>query len=1011
MKYRFFQFFLIFIFAAQFVQANNHANTINKAKQLLIYDEQVVPTLRLLITDLQQSYTNSDKSKTAESIYWIAEALFKARQLSQLEKVFETCSSFVEKNNQQAYIQFQLVYAKFLITKGKYDECISMLKQQLNKNEITLHLKCATQLVLADAYQRIQIIEKSKASFDYVLHNAIDTISIAKAYNGIGSCYYLQTEYDSALLNYNKSLRLLQQTVGENHTLCAQVYYNLGLVADLKIDYELEEKYLTKSLEINIKKNGNNNPMTANAYGALGSLFYMKDDPEKALYYSLKEENILKKIYGNNCPDLVYCYLNIGKNYSLLKQYTEAEKYLLSTIELIKKYFGIQHNLYKQAVVELAVVWTAQHKQEKSVQLLQATKLLNEDEFLGDVYVQSGEILLSQNKLDDAISDFNKAHQLFIKHYGEKNIYSIDALNGLSNVYLKLNQVEKANELALQALAMTIENKQIIYPYDNWICTVQLLKCKQERYQQLPPNIASVQLAIAEIKAALNVANTIKHTLYTVGSQGYYNEKMAILNQLGINFLTTWYPKRDTYFFDNLLFFAENNKANLLRSKIITYQTREILPIDERKKADFITNKLNHFYGLREDNASNTNSINDSILFYNNIFEKFSQNIEQKYPKIYYLKYNNKRINIQRIQQEIKAKQTFLAYLKDDENYYCLAIDATSKMYFKCGTIATIDSLINDVQNSILQKNYHKNTAKILAEKLLPKTLNAQLIISPAGQLYQLAFDALQQNNQFLLQQYSTQYAFSAGLYFLNRFPVENKSLLAIFPNYQNSHFSSLSLDNEKKILSNFKQKDMLTNKISLALIKQKMATAGIIHIGAHLQIDTTIPLRSAIIIQPNTSSQLTINDIWKLQTNAQLATLATCKSNFGQQQTGEGIKNFAWAFHYAGVRNILSTQWNTSDKSTSKIMQQFYQQLKSGKSEAEALQYAKLAYLNSTDKIGAQPFYWSNFYIYGDDSTVDITPYFLVTFWWIPILVFLFGYWAISYIRRNYMTKQYKNW
>ena len=72
------------------------------------------------------------------------------------------------------------------------------------------------------------------------------------------------------------------------------------------------------------------------------------------------------------------------------------------------------------------------------------------------------------------------------------------------------------------------------------------------------------------IKQTIKEANKIKQTYFSNGSQLYYAEKIVELNEIGIYLLTHFYNKKDEYFFDNLLSFAENNKANLLRYKIST---------------------------------------------------------------------------------------------------------------------------------------------------------------------------------------------------------------------------------------------------------------------------------------------------------------------------------------------------------------------------------------------------------------------------------------------------------
>lgn len=77
-------------------------------------------------------------------------------------------------------------------------------------------------------------------------------------------------------------------------------------------------------------------------------------------------------------------------------------------------------------------------------------------------------------------------------------------------------------------------------------------------------------------------------------------------------------------------------------------------------------------------------------------------------------------------------------------------------------------------------------------------------------------------------------------------------------------------------------------------------------------------------------------------------------------------------------------------------------------KNKQEALQLAKINYLQNTDAIGAQPFFWSNFYLYGDETALTISPSFLVKFWWMPVFLLLLCYLAMVIIRKVYSKKQY---
>lgn len=986
-----------------------------KAIRLLLYDEQTVSALKTFTQEITKSGQQKNTTETADNIYWISECLFRLKKLTFLDTLLQTGILFTQKNNADAFSKLKIIEGKSLIEKGKYKECIRMLTE-LSTQIKDITLLCEIRLTMADANQRLQLLNQSKLHYDYVLKTATDAVQKARANNGLGSYYCILSDFDSAILFYNIAFKQFQQELGEQHSRIGQVHYNLGLIADRKFDLYEAELHFTKALQLYKKRLGDLHPRTAETYGSLGSLFFMKDNPGKALYYSVKERDILLKLYGKDNPDLAYSYLNCGKIYYLLGDKIQSEQQLLLALDLVKKYFGVNHNLYAQCMVELSDIYSNQKRYTDAERILQEIlqiKKNNPDDYLADIYHRTGENFFEKGVYEKSFHQFNKARSLYVQYYGKKNVYLVNPLLGMSDILLRQKKPLDAYAITKSALELTKEKQQIVYPYDHWLCVMQLLKCKKFLNENNVQSNQSVINDIELIKTTLQKANNIKNTLYNTGSQLYYAERMAELNELGIYFLTHFYKKTDTYFLDNLLFFAENSKANLLRNRIINYKAEEILPLSEKAKSSAITGRLNYFISLNENQEATQFNINDSILFYQNLYETFSKSIEKKYPKIYRLKYGEVPLSARQIQKQLPKDYTLLEYCNDGTTYYCLAVSKNHITYKICGNKHRVDSLIATNQQLITNKHYNTGISHQLFKILLPQSLHENLLVSADGRIYDVPFDALSSNREqpdYVLYKHPIQYVFSAGTYFNHQPPVENKRIIGFYPDFINSPYAVLNNSEEHDALKLFSNYNVYHKKNALKenFIAQ-CNTSGIIHIASHLITDTLSPLKSFLVFQPDNSNySLSINEIWKLKTNCQLITLASCQSNFGKHQNGEGIQNFAWAFHYAGARNILSTEWNASDKSTSAIISDFYRNLKNGKNKQEALQLAKINYLQHTDAIGAQPFFWSNFYLYGDETALTISPSFLVKFWWMPVFLLLLCYLAMVIIRKVYSKKQY---
>ena len=941
----------------------------------------------------------NDKSGIAKSFAELAECLFQLKQFEQLNRLIAFAKPYTKQYNNNAYTELQIIEIKELLDKGEYKNGITNLHLLL-KSIKNNYFENEIYILLGSAYNHTDELEKSLGFNNAIIKNNPTRFQEAQAYNGIGSYYLLQYEsdtaeiyYDKALQTYsNKSLQLYSTKNGSNHTKVAHVLFNLALLAERKGDYQTAQELNEKTLRIYQHKFGEIHPRTADAYGALGNVFMNTDNLEKAIFYFTKDKTIHEKLYGKNHPTLIYSYLSCGTTYNQLGDYNNAETELNTAIYLVERNYSKNHALFSTVAVELSKTLIEKRKFNKAEKLLAKT-IQNESGKntveLADAFYTLGECYLAQRNNKAAIPNFEKAEKLYRSIFDEKNIYSIDAFTGLSAAYLNEKEFYKAYEYANLALTQTTDSNNIIHPYDHWESSLQVIKCKKELFENKLISTKKYKPEIELIKQTLAEANRIKQTYHSAGSQLHYAEKMAELNQLGIYFLTHFYKETDAYFVNNLLFFAENNKANLLRNKIVNYKADEILPLAEKAKSSAITCKLNYFISLNENQEDVNFNINDSILFYQNRYEAFTKSIERKYPKIYALKYESNPITLKQIQQKLNTDETFLEYCNDGETYYCLSISKTNITYKICGDKSKTDALIQSYLSSILNKKADMKLSQQLYQNLLPKTLNENLIISSDALLQQLSFDALKKNpSVYLINEHTTQYAFSANTYFNHQPVINNKKIVAFYPDFINSQYAVLNNQKEHEALKLFAEYNVYHRQ---AANKENFITkcnaTGITHIASHLIVDTISPLQSFLVFQPKNNYTLSINEIWKLTANCQLITLASCQSNFGKQQNGEGIQNFAWAFQYAGAHHILSTQWNASDKSTSTIISEFYKNLKQGKSKQKALQLAKINYLKNADAIGAQPFFWANYSLFGDATSINMAPNFLSRFWWLPVV------------------------
>jgi hypothetical protein len=66
-------------------------------------------------------------------------------------------------------------------------------------------------------------------------------------------------------------------------------------------------------------------------------------------------------------------------------------------------------------------------------------------------------------------------------------------------------------------------------------------------------------------------------------------------------------------------------------------------------------------------------------------------------------------------------------------------------------------------------------------------------------------------------------------------------------------------------------------------------------------------------------------------------------------------------------------TLWPSEDITGAELMNNFYHNLAANQNIGDALNHAKLQYLEQTDEIGAHPSYWAGYIVIGDTSSTFI--------------------------------------
>jgi CHAT domain-containing protein/tetratricopeptide (TPR) repeat protein len=162
---------------------------------------------------------------------------------------------------------------------------------------------------------------------------------------------------------------------------------------------------------------------------------------------------------------------------------------------------------------------------------------------------------------------------------------------------------------------------------------------------------------------------------------------------------------------------------------------------------------------------------------------------------------------------------------------------------------------------------------------------------------------------------------------------------------------------------------------VKAASAKGLLARVRYVHFATHgiLGLDTGQPPALVLSLVGNDGARdaeggvndgfLRLDEVTRLQLNADLVVLSACETGKGRLYAGEGVTGLARAFLSAGSRGVVCSLWAVDDRETATFMAQLYGGLKDGRAAADALRAAKLAMIRA----GKPPVYWAPFILIGE--------------------------------------------
>jgi CHAT domain-containing protein len=737
-------------------------------------------------------------------------------------------------------------------------------------------------------------------------------------------------------------------------------------------DYERAEEIFKYTLQL-LEQN-NNTSQQISAYQNL-SIAYQTILKNKDAIRILEKALEIKAIKNEQKASI---YIQIAKNYFELKNYTKSYDFSLKTFDLTKnKRTILSSNL------NIAAIYIKTKQYNKALKLLYegvefAKKINSEKREIAKIHNVIASVYVFKKAYKDALKSYKIAINTLIPKFSSRR----NSEDSKSDYFIAENTLKDAFDGKALVYEFLNDAKNAIKNYGFAIEVEQFIK---------------IAFVSQQAKISLQTENRLR------------SEKLVRL------FYQLFLDSNDNSYLKKAFQTVEKSKATVLSDIINEKYLQQGLKQDSlitkqqilQKNIALLSNNI-ILEELKEQRA-NLNNIKRDIAKKTKFTTELSvlkQQISAKYP---FLKNSKAVISINDIQQQIlKKNQILIEFFETKNQIYIFSVTKFNMLSVRQfqkdavfnSAITSYLNLFSNASDASINNNIdiYLKTANYLYNKLLqPELLKfnpSDITIIPDGKLNFLPFDALLtkqtdvrnfKNLPYLLYQNTINYGFSSSILLQQKKQsLEQKSrtkTIGFFPVFENDYRDLQELTytlNEKDYVNRYNnptllEKDKATKAQFLAISKNY----DIIHLSTHASAGSFFE-PAHIEFREQT---LHLPEIYGLNLNSDLLVMSACETGIGKLQKGEGAMSLARGFSYAGIQNLIVSQWKVNDKSTSILMRNFYKNYAKTKNKNLALHQAKLDYLNdeSLSQLKKSPYYWSSFIFIGNSQITKTVSY----FWW----------------------------
>jgi CHAT domain-containing protein/Tfp pilus assembly protein PilF len=904
-----------------------------------------------------------------------------------------TFSSFSQNNRSVTdyrllYKQAEKLYLSANATKEtdhtaflKYQQVISLLKGE-RKSLDTLadsYLKCGILQLSANQYtsalgyffEITRTIRENKQLSDSFLY---------KPYLYAGTIYYQQNELDSAGYYYRQAEAVLHNYPGLSES--ERLYNKFGALYYETGDYNKSISYFEKALSIVESKPPVNNFFVINYKNNIATAFMKLGRNKEAL-------EIFNGLIENKLPanELLF---NVANTYFENENYSKALDYLRRVrnldleklISLTKIFIRIKE--YDSAGIFLNKAKILYQRKENSTPVV--TK--------GIILKYSGDLLSIAGKNIEALKDYQAAIISLDPSFADTSIAANPiSFTGLQNFFFLFETLISKGSLISRVYDPGAGNKYLL-------------------------------LSLQAYNSALLLARYIEKTYLSDDARLFLKTKVNPATRDAVNIALRLYQETKDSKYINIAFsFVESNKSTVLLAGLKNLELSSLpgLPaelVSEEKKYKTQLARLSVQVSLSKDSIS-------QIILQDKMHEieiKLStvQVKLDEYPPYHDLKYYNTDINPDSLRENMEGnEEAILSYYYTETSLICFYITKEGTGFNRVPLSDTLFSTIQFLRKELQspQASGRKNlqlAGTTLFQQLVAPVFDKikdkkRLVIIPFNEIGFVPFEMLvnPSDGSLLVSKFFISYNYTAG--FLSKKKTNRSSnytvlAMAPFSGGENPDLILPALPMSIGEISGLPGENLSGSEA----VKDKFISLSdrypVIHLATHAIANDSNLLGSYIEFyglkkETDTAHRLYEQEIYSLDLKSvRLVILSACETGNGLLINGEGVMSLSRAFSYAGCKSVITSLWKADEISTSFIGKRLHHYLQKGFAIDQALQQAKIDYLETNDieERYKNPAYWAHLILIGDYRPVINSGYNRTIFWVAAALLILISFLVI---------------